>query len=205
MVLVGKDLSRVQRRQRETREKIFRAALELFERNGFEQTSVAEIAEAADIGKGTFFLYFPSKEAIFSHLGEMLMQIVSAAVRQGLDSGQSAAGVLEQSLMAAAQWHEQNRHLSRPVILAGLRSSAVAEADAPNWQQMMDVVQMIVRTGQERGEFRSDARPDDAALALIGTYFATVLNWGIGQPDRPLPEAMQSELHIVLAGLRAAL
>ncbi|MBZ0283390.1 MAG: TetR/AcrR family transcriptional regulator [Anaerolineae bacterium] len=198
----NQDMSRVQRRQRETRERIFRAAMTLFERNGFEQTTIADIAEAADIGKGTFFLYFPSKEAIFSHLGEMLMQIISATALQSLDSSLPAAKVLEQSLMSAAQWHEQNRALSRPVILAGLHSSAVADADTPNWQQMMEVVQMIVRTGQEQGEFRSDVRTDDAALALIGAYVATVLAWGTSQPERPLPESLLSVLSIALTGLR---
>ena len=47
----------------ETRERLFRAALDLFARKGFTETTVEDITEAADVGKGTFFNYFPSKEA----------------------------------------------------------------------------------------------------------------------------------------------
>ncbi|PYP66429.1 MAG: hypothetical protein DMD36_17320 [Gemmatimonadetes bacterium] len=45
-------------------------ALRLFKKRGFEATTVDEIAEQADVAKGTFFNYFPRKEAVFSHLAE---------------------------------------------------------------------------------------------------------------------------------------
>ncbi|NMC11862.1 MAG: TetR/AcrR family transcriptional regulator [Chloroflexi bacterium] len=48
------------------REKILDAALQAFQRNGFSATSVAEIASIAGIAKGTIYLYFESKEQIFS-------------------------------------------------------------------------------------------------------------------------------------------
>ena len=47
-----------------TRDAIVGAALELFERQGFEATTVDEIAAAADIAPRTFFRYFPTKEAV---------------------------------------------------------------------------------------------------------------------------------------------
>ena len=54
--------SRRVRRSAETRERLFRTALDLFARKGFSETTVEDITEAADLGKGTFFNYFPSKE-----------------------------------------------------------------------------------------------------------------------------------------------
>ncbi|HLJ42079.1 MAG TPA: TetR family transcriptional regulator, partial [Candidatus Acidoferrales bacterium] len=52
---------RRERRRTETRERIFRAALDLFAERGFMETTVEDITEAADVGKGTFFNYFPTK------------------------------------------------------------------------------------------------------------------------------------------------
>src|ERR1700682_5745951 len=67
---------RRQRRSAEIREKLFRAALKLFGEKGLAETTVEDITNAADVGKGTFFNYFPSKEHILiafsdTQLGKM--------------------------------------------------------------------------------------------------------------------------------------
>jgi AcrR family transcriptional regulator len=53
-----------ERKKQRTREALVGAALELFEQRGFERTTIADIAEAAEIAPRTFFAYFPSKEDV---------------------------------------------------------------------------------------------------------------------------------------------
>jgi len=53
-----------ERKKQRTQETIVTVALELFAERGYQQTTVAEIAEAAEVSKGTVFAYFPSKEDI---------------------------------------------------------------------------------------------------------------------------------------------
>ena len=50
---------RVSRRRAQTRERIFIEAMRLFAERGFDRVTVADITEAADVGKGTFFTHFP--------------------------------------------------------------------------------------------------------------------------------------------------
>jgi AcrR family transcriptional regulator len=71
---------RRQRRSTETRERLFRAALRLFARKGFAETTVEDITNAADVGKGTFFNYFPSKEHLLTVFSDMQMGKLQAAV-----------------------------------------------------------------------------------------------------------------------------
>jgi AcrR family transcriptional regulator len=52
------------RKRARTRQAIVEAAVELFERDGYDDTTVADIAAAAEIGTRTFFSYFPSKEEV---------------------------------------------------------------------------------------------------------------------------------------------
>src|SRR2546429_6954135 len=71
---------RRQRRSADIRERLFRAALDLFAQKGFAETTVEDITETADVGKGTFFNYFPSKDHILLAFGEMQLGKLEAAV-----------------------------------------------------------------------------------------------------------------------------
>ena len=68
------------RRSAEIRERLFRSALALFAQKGFTETTVEDITNAADVGKGTFFNYFPSKEHILLAFGEMQLAKFQSAV-----------------------------------------------------------------------------------------------------------------------------
>jgi AcrR family transcriptional regulator len=56
-----------ERKKQRTRERIVEAAFELFDQRGFEGTTIADIADAADIAPRTFFAYFPSKDDVVFH------------------------------------------------------------------------------------------------------------------------------------------
>src|SRR2546430_12412564 len=71
---------RRQRRSADIRERLFRAALDLFAQKGFAETTVEDITETADVGKGTFFNYFPSKDHILLAFGEMQLSKLEATI-----------------------------------------------------------------------------------------------------------------------------
>src|SRR5437763_10392539 len=73
---------RRQRRSAEIRERLFRAALAQFGKKGFAETTIEDITEAADLGKGTFFNYFPSKDHLLIAFAEMQFGKLEAAVKQ---------------------------------------------------------------------------------------------------------------------------
>src|ERR1700727_1484292 len=80
------------RRGAATRESLFRAALDLFASKGFADTTVEDITEAADVGKGTFFNYFPTKEHVLAAYGGERI----AAVERALEKARATSGsVLE--------------------------------------------------------------------------------------------------------------
>jgi AcrR family transcriptional regulator len=61
-------ISRRERKKEETRQRLLSVSLELFHEQGYSATTVEDITERADVAKGTFFNYFPSKEALLSEL-----------------------------------------------------------------------------------------------------------------------------------------
>jgi AcrR family transcriptional regulator len=69
-----------ERKKQQTREKIARVALELFAERGYDETTLAEIADAAEVAPRTIFAYFESKDDILlceevSFLGELKRQL----------------------------------------------------------------------------------------------------------------------------------
>ena len=68
--------NRRERRKADIRDRLFRAALELFATRGFASTTVEDITRAADVAKGTFFNYFPTKEHLLTEFSELRLDIV---------------------------------------------------------------------------------------------------------------------------------
>jgi AcrR family transcriptional regulator len=89
-----------ERKKQRTRDAIARAALELFAERGYQETTLAEIAEAADVSTRTIFAYFPSKEDIlFCDYAAMRDALARAlAERPG---GKDALGTLHDFILTA--------------------------------------------------------------------------------------------------------
>src|SRR5260370_40117803 len=111
---------RRQRRSMEIRERLFRAALELFDQKGFVETTVEDITEAPDVGKGTFFNYFPSKDHILLAFGEMQLSKLEAAIEMARRTGEPMPDFLRS--LGVRMTQEPTRHpaIIRPLLQAYL-------------------------------------------------------------------------------------
>lgn len=76
-------LDRRSRKRLATRRAISDAATHLFEERGFDQVTIEEIAEAADVGRATVFNHFPRKEDMFFDLDEFGREDLRTALQQG--------------------------------------------------------------------------------------------------------------------------
>ncbi|MDD5558965.1 TetR/AcrR family transcriptional regulator [Candidatus Methylomirabilis sp.] len=102
---------RVERRMAATRERLVNTALALFAKQGIYATTVEDVTEAADVGKGTFYQHFPSKTAIIRHLlhegfGELLNQC-----RHEVQSAVTAQERVERLLEAQFRFFGKRRDL----------------------------------------------------------------------------------------------
>ena len=98
------------------RQRLLSESLRLFREKGYEDTTVAEITQAAGVAKGTFFNYFPTKEDVLLALGEQTlgrMQQVEASELFGSGSTQRKVSVLFQSLAAGL---DADRDLVRQMV-----------------------------------------------------------------------------------------
>lgn len=87
-----------ERKKQRTRDALIAAAVRLFERNGYEQTTVAQIAAAADVTTRTFFLHFPAKEDVLFANAEVRVDIGLKAIADR-SPGESISDVLARSMI----------------------------------------------------------------------------------------------------------
>ncbi|MDO5082971.1 MAG: TetR/AcrR family transcriptional regulator [Arachnia propionica] len=187
---------RVARRRAETRRRIVETAMRLFTERGYEAVTVADITEAADVAKGTFFTHFPSKRDIFRYFGGEAVEAMEATV----DDEGTAEEQLTAMLLAAVEWHRNNQELSRQMYL--VRSfNFSTDLGSENQQRFSRVVVGLLRRGVETGEFRADLDLDAATALIQGAYYLSLLGWH-STPSGPSPDdRLRALLHVLFQGM----
>src|SRR5262245_759683 len=194
--------SRRERNKRDKQERILRAARRLFARKGFERATTREIAEAADVGAGTLFLYTGKKE-------DLLVSIFAEDMRSVLDEAfvmVAAGGLLEQLLRvfgALVAHHEQDPGLARVFVkelpFVEDRHHLLGET----MSTLLGGIARLVAQAQTTGELSDTVDPAELAGNLLALYFYQLQRClsGAASPERR-DEALRAALALQLEGLR---
>lgn len=192
--------SRRKRRSAELRERLFRAALALFAKKGYAETTVKDITEAADVGKGTFFNYFPSKEHVLLGFAEMQLGKLEIVVREIRESRVPMSKGLRGLVHRMTEAPIQNPDVVRALLQAHLSSQVVRKEMVRLQGEQRRLIGGLLRHGQERGEVRRDLPAEEIAQILRQTIFGTLLFWSlIG--DASLTERIERALHLLWGGI----
>jgi AcrR family transcriptional regulator len=191
-------LSRRERKKERTRQEIYRAAMELFLARSFDSVTIEDICAAADVAKGTFFLHFPTKDALLLEYGVQVTQELDTLLR----SHQSGATAALQKILTflterATQHAAVVQLLVREVMMHPVAFVEVTKQSRNLGHLFAD----IVRQGQSNGEFRSTIEPRLAAALITSAYFSILNEWGRSGGKFALTAALQQALDIVLHGL----
>ena len=197
---VASELSRRERRSAELRERLFRSALALFASKGYAETTVEDITEAADVGKGTFFNYFPSKEHILMAFGEMQLAKLESVVREAEQSRQPMPEVLRGLVLRMTEEPIRNPAIIRALLQANLSSVPVRGEMLRIHDRNRALIGRLMRHGQERGEIRADVSPDVIAEVWRQMIFGTLMFWSLSG-DTSLPARIDTAIRMFWDGI----
>ena len=176
-------IGRRQRRAAETRLRLFRCALQLFAERGFPNVTLEDITEAADVGKGTFFNYFESKDHVLGVMAEIQLGKVREAVTLAESSKQTIHSVLHRLFLRVAEEPGRSPDLARALISSFLASKRVRDLVDRKLREGRKMVAQVVAAGQKRGEIDSRLKKEKVALHLQQAFMGTLLLWSLqGQP-----------------------
>ncbi|WP_068673323.1 TetR/AcrR family transcriptional regulator [Oceanobacillus sp. Castelsardo] len=156
------------------KEKITEVSIKLFEKKGFNATSIQDIVDAIGVTKGTFYYYFSSKEQLlmdihYDYITSLLEKQNYIVEKSHLSHKEKITEIITLLIMdvsergpSARVFFREMRHLSQQHI----------EKIKKIRKQFFLNVEALIKAGTEQGEFRKGDRPDMLAYGVLG-----IVNW----------------------------
>jgi TetR/AcrR family transcriptional regulator, cholesterol catabolism regulator len=186
-----------------TRRSLIASALSLFERRGFDRTSVQEIADHARLTKGAFYHHFESKDDLLRHIQEEYLDAQLAAVRRieaASDDPKVRVAELIRFSLTEYRAHMTIFYQERRSVTGDLFAEVVRKCDL-----VEAAFAGMVQDGVAKGAFRSDVDPRIAMFGLVGmcAWAFRWLNPGVGRVEQ-VEEVARQFSAMVLDGLYAS-
>jgi AcrR family transcriptional regulator len=191
-VLAG-PATRLERRKARTRASILAAAEELFGSRGYDDTSIAQIAERADTGVGTVYGYFASKADILHAVLVDHSLKANAEYLQTIDDTTPHADRMVAALAAYARYLRENRTLLRAAFSASVISGDHHELNAV---RLVSSFEKQFQAGIAAGQLR-DLPVRSTVFVLLNTYLMAFLGIGAWASRKDDP-AMLDELETIV-------
>jgi AcrR family transcriptional regulator len=178
------------------RERLLTAAMDLFAERGYDETTIDQIAERADVARQTVLNHYPHKRDFPLTWGKQRRD----RLLELADSGTPDEPVrerLRRYFAALAAMNEDERVLTRS-LYASQSASDLREQVRP----VPDAVLAAIRDGQRSGELATHVDPAEAAEVITAVYFDTLTRWLVApEPEFDLSAALRRRLDLVLTGL----
>ena len=174
-----------ERKRDRTRKALINAAIDLFERHGYDGTTVAEIAEAADIGTRTFFSYFASKEELLFPESDARVQAAVTAIANRKPEDRAADVLLRALHDVGAPDGETDDMVDRVAAMRLRLSRTVPAVRGRALQIQLDAQREIA--GHLQRAFPAEL-DEVSAAALVGAFIGAIsgaLQVLLADPDAP--------------------
>lgn len=183
---------------------ILRAAINVFARNGYFNSKVADIAREAGVADGTVYLYFKSKEEILHSIFDRSVEEVLDAARERVKSIADPREKLRQIALLHLERLGADRDLA-VVFQVELRGSTkfMEEFSAAGFAEYLALIRSTVEEGQRAGLFRAELNARVVAKILFGALDEMATNWILSKRRYKLAPMADQVLDIFLNGVRA--
>ena len=190
--------SRFERRKQRTRRDLLGAAVQVLSDKGFHDTKIADIAGAADVGVGTFYLHFETKDALFDALVDDTVQRLKTAVDEAQVAARDSIDRITRANTAFCRFAQENREVFRIVF-----GHAAAYHDVIRRAQDLFAadIEQNIRDGIAAGQIAS-VPTDVAAQAMVGMA-TQILSWWTEHASIPMETLETTMTTIALHGLLA--
>jgi len=164
-------------RGRRTRDAIVRSARAVFETRGFHDTTMSDLASAAEVSHGTVYTYFDSKEAVLSEVCRGLAAEMFATIRVPDDLRSDPVARIEEGNRRYLAAYIKHARMLEVVEQAATTDQHFRELIEDLRRVFVDKATGTIRHFQADGLVESSLRPDIAGPALVGMVESFARRW----------------------------
>ena len=172
------------------RERILAAGLRLFANETYQAVTMDRVAEAAGVAKGTLYLYFPSKDALYLGILSDGLETVSKRYQATNDTRQDVGARLRRAIEITIQFYDERRDLLRLIATEEPRLADARNRLIQNWRERGYVFYTtLIEEGMRTGAFgQTDSRA--ATLAILGGIRSVLLYYGTTRPAQSISQEL---------------
>jgi len=165
-------------KKREKYEQILEAAIRVFARQGYYNSTISQVAREAGVGDGTIYLYFKNKDDILDNFFSYKTTQIFSQFKEEVDCCHNALDKLSQLVACHLKEFEQNRDLAVVYEVETRMRRHLSDEKIKEMSRMyFDLVAEIVEQGQEEGTIRKNIPIHLVKQYLIGAVDEVITTW----------------------------
>lgn len=188
------------------RQKIMDAAVSVFAKQGFYNSTVADVAREADVADGTIYLYFKNKDDLLISIFEHSMEMFISTARDELATVSNSKEKLKKFITLHLKLVQKNQDLAQ-VIQIELRQSSkfIKEYANEKFFEYLNIIQTAIEAGQQEGIFKKSANAVILKRAIFGAVDEMALEWVLMRKKRySMEEAAEQLCSMFIDGITTA-
>ncbi|MDI6850707.1 MAG: TetR/AcrR family transcriptional regulator [bacterium] len=190
--------------EQETRAKILKAGEELFSLKGYDATSIQEICEKAEVSKGAFFHYFPTKERFFLEILDLWLKDLTSRINEYIETSQN----VYESLLKMTELFREIFRESRPKFLlfieflrAGIRDENILKKLSEYFELYTNYFSQIISEGIEKGILKKvDTRV--TAHVIVSYAIGTIEQQIFKEDNHEFEEISKEGIRLILESIK---
>lgn len=184
------------RRQRKTRDAIFNAFTRLLEKRAFNQITVQDIIDEADIGRATFYAHFETKDYLLKALCEELFDhIIDTAMGHPHAHGHYSCGEPGDSVFLHLIRHLEENDRNILALLSSQNNEIFL-------QYFKNELQKLIHSQfAAQGRLKNTELPEDYMVDHISTSFVETVSWWLRHGRKETPEQLAGYFELVMTSV----
>lgn len=164
-----------QKKSIQVKDALYSAAIQLFRQQGFEATTVEEIAREAGYSRATFFNHFGNKHGVLRHYGQELRDIVEEILEHAAPET-SSLYLIRQVLLAMIKEAREHLEEVRLISTYSVRDPSYMTNPTPSRKRILEILTQLVSQAQQEAQIRTDLSARDLGLHIFLLYQGVVIN-----------------------------
>lgn len=183
-------VERARTKEKNTKNKILDAAIQVFASKGYHNTRVDEIVEASDTSKGAVYFHFPSKQDIFMAVIDKFSKMLEKRLDEAITPEMDGVERVDVALKTCLETFEQYRSLAKVFLV---QAAGLGLAFEDKQVEIHDIFSGVIKKHLDGAVTEGEIDPIDtevAAYVWMGAIYDLVIRWvltGEPEPSRAIP------------------